>query len=357
MSLNEFSSQPYPFQLAEAVQLYETLSSLIADAAQIDLLYKRGGGAELEQLNQAWSVRRLWKTALEELSLAGKLTQLLQILVEHPYEQVRVLANALLTAPPMAYRRVLPGDVLVLDRRNLREVIDLMANDASRCRVILVRGGPQTGKTHGRYLFEEVGYSRGAEVVYLAEGIVSTVDEVAQMLFGAYDVDALPPRDTTEEAWYRTICVELKKLASSHRRPLWIVADSLGDDTSGNPLLDPEIVRFLEHFAMLLSSPMIGRWFRLMLINYPDKAIPTKWAPELYREDNPSDLDIEVPDVEDGIREWLRSSGRTVHEQQLRKLAHSVMEMAELDDTGSCRLRRISSAFSIHVAALEGDST
>ena len=113
--------------------------------------------------------------------------------------------------------------------------------------MLLVRGDPKTGKTHSRHLFLAGAADEGAEAVYLYAPMVVKLDHVVQELFGALGAGGeVPARDTTDPAWYSTVCRNLGSVASKMNKRLWVAVDDLGaaSEPDGAPLLDPEIAKF-----------------------------------------------------------------------------------------------------------------
>src|SRR4029453_18001670 len=104
-------------------------------------------------------------------------------------------------------------NVLVLDREDLRDRLEEMVPDTSPVKVLLVRGGSKSGKSHGRYIFEQFAAEQGSTAVYLYAEIAATVTDLIDQLFGALQAtDQIPPAFTTDEAWYRKACVKLMEV-------------------------------------------------------------------------------------------------------------------------------------------------
>lgn len=270
---------------------------------------------------------------IKEMGLEGKLRQLVKIAATRPtVHQQRF--NEMLMLPAKSQmilnQQILLDGILILDRIALREKLALLESDTNLAKVLLVRGSPQSGKSHGHFLFENLAQHRGAQCVYLCDGIVATVDEVITQLFSALDASKeIPPRNTTADAWYKAVCVKLQEVASSKGQPLWITIDDLGPGQDGGPLLDPEIRRFCEQFALNMMNPAFRKWFRLMLIHYPDGPVPTKWKHEFWEEDRTNSADIQQNHIEEFLKLWRAAQNRTILDDELKQLATSVIAQAD----------------------------
>jgi hypothetical protein len=255
--------------------------------------------------------------------------------------------------------RVESGGVIVLDRVGLDGLIEQVAPDQTPMKVLLVRGTPRSGKSWSRHRFERAATAWGAKSVYICDGMVGSVQDMVYLLFSEVGAsDRIPPMDTSPTAWYRTVCYRLREEASRLNRPLWIAVDDLGVAGDGTPLLDPEIRRFFDQLALLLLNPSFREMFRLMLIHYPDGAVPTKWPTDLWCEDRTCDTDIDKAHVAVMIRSWSDARGRTVLDDEVAELADGVITTAEADlEPGTPptpRLRRIYDALTSLLRQLDG---
>ena len=102
------------------------------------------------------------------------------------------------------------------------------------------------------------------------------------------------------DAGYKPVAVVVR----IGRCELWIAIDDLGVDEDDMPLLDAKIKEFCDQFALLMMNPAFRKWFRLMLIHYPDGDVPIKWSHESWKEDSPKISDIQEEDVMDFLRWW-----------------------------------------------------
>ena len=91
-----------------------------------------------------------------------------------------------------------------------------------------------------------------------------------------------------------------------------------------------------------MVSPQFRRWFRLMLINYPDGSVPTRWKRDFWREDRTRVSDIQQKHVADYLREWRSSRELSMSESEILMLAGEIVAKAErLAASGGGRLQSI----------------
>ncbi|SRR6266545_960196 len=326
-----FDASVYPWHRPEAVILHKALTQAIQNNARIDLLYKQSANNLLPlALGQAPDV--IWKEVLENLARApGGLQKLCDaILGDNTLTSYHNAARDVINALPAVEMRIISDNILILDRVTLREKIALLEPDAAQVKALLVRGSPRSGKSYSRYLFEGTARDMGAVPVYLCDGIVATVDEVIRELFSALGASKkIPPRLTTEDAWYSAVCSKLQEIALDKKQRLWIAVDDLGPAQDGAPLLDTEIRKFFDQFALKLLNPAFGQWFRLMLIHYPDGPVPTKWKREIWAEDRTSDADVVQEHIAEVLRSWSVAHDRKLIENELTGLAGDVVAKAD----------------------------
>ena len=319
---------PYPFWRDEARLLHRRLFQRFADQQDIRRLYN-SCAENLRPLNLGRSPDLVWQEALEELAHLDLLSRLIDVLTaEGPLGTLAEPIQRVAAAEPLVSARVVTSDVLVLDRQPLRDRLGRLGADADPAKVVLVRGQPKSGKSHGRYLFELAAHDQGADALYLSLGMVSTVEEAVLWLFsslGAPD-DAIPPGDSTQNAWYLKVSLALLRWVSGRGRPAWIAVDDLGPGPDGTPLMDEQIRKFFERLAVQLLNPTSRRWLRLMLIHYPDAPPPTGWQQALWCEDRLEEASIGHDDVVALIRSW--ASGRSqarLTDDHLQDIAANVL--------------------------------
>ena len=354
----------YPWSRPEADQLHKLLASDVTSVARIDLLFKRTV-PELPTLNLQQAPGALWKDALEQIATAGALLRLCTILRDEPgLPRVQEAAEAMLAVQPEVEKRISHDGRITVNRAVLRQRLGHLTLQDGAVKVLLVRGAPKTGKTWSRHLFERVAREQGAEVTYICNGTVGTVADVVDKLFSTLEAsDRIPPQHTTIDAWYKQVCNRLPEVAARRGRPLWIAIDDLGPGTDGvTPLMDKEIRDFFDQFVLHLVDPAVHRWFRLMLIHYPDGQVPTKWESELWEEDRTYRDDVKQEDVAEVLREWRADHGKRMTDDEVVTLAAEVIKHADAPLPGGgpagdvVRLRRIHDALRTALQGLGGRS-
>jgi hypothetical protein len=357
-----FDAVKYPLDRTDAQRLRTALIQAIKVPQRIVSLYEgcRDGLPPLAQ--QGLAVDVIWTEALGNLAASGALKVLCEKIVADPGLQspeIQAAVRDVINAEPAASQQILSETVLVLDRVALRGKLEKLESDTELVKVILVRGEPDSGKSHGRYLFQHVARTRGALFVYLRDGMVATVDQVVKRLFSTLEAsDKIPPRDSTPDAWYMTVCADLLEVTKSKKRPLWIAMDGLGVGADGAPLLDQQIREFFEQFAFNMMDPAFGEWFRLMLIHYPDGPEPAQWEADFWTVDQTSAADIQQKDVVTLLHKWLLARDRKMLEDEVAELAKGVIAKADAPATPGVtplpRLRLIHDAVMELIASLEG---
>ncbi|HET9287134.1 MAG TPA: hypothetical protein VFO26_06205 [Gaiella sp.] len=325
-----FDRSTFAWDRQEAEHLYEMLVASIPQPPEITQLYAQAGG-DPGSLTPGQAARDTWREALELLAGIRALRRLCEdvlpgVLRLQGTAPFQAALRAVVGATPAVEQRIISG-IPVLDRRPLRSLVTALQSDVA-LRVLLVRGEPKTGKTHGRHVFQAAAADSGAKAVYLYAPMVATVDDVVGELFSALGaVDAVPDRDTTGPAWYGTVCRKLGEVADAKNTQLWVAVDDLGaaSEPDGAPLLDPQIAAFCGQFVLHMPNPAFGQWFRLMLIHYPPGPVPTRWLRDVWREDEPTTADVQKQDVEDYLRDWGLENDRKFVEDELAALAEDVI--------------------------------
>ena len=89
-----------------------------------------------------------------------------------------------------------------------------------------------------------------------------------------------------------------------------------------------------------MASPAFAKWFRLMLIHYPDGPVPTRWLQEVWREDRPRGDEGNQQDVKDYLSDWAEEQdGRTFLDDELEALAAEVIAKVDAPppEEANCR--------------------
>ena len=226
---------------------------------------------------------------------------------------------------------IVDDDLVVLDRTLLSQHLGRLRAKGAQKRVILVRGDPDSGKTHCRHLFELV--AREVEErpsVYLDRDLMPTVDDTVGWLFSALNAsDRVPPRDSTPEAWYATVLRQLRETAVKEKATLWVAIDDLGFDRDGVPLIDPEVRNFFEQFVLQMKNPAFADSFRLMLIHYPAGNLPTKWDRNVVLQEITKESDVQQEHVVELLKLWLKKQQLYLPDAAIEKRAAELIARAE----------------------------
>jgi len=326
--------------------LLEELRIGFPNTATIDLVYKECG-PKLPDLHLQEVSIVVWKEALGYLTSRGFLRELLNRI------QPQFAANAtmqkairdIINAVPPEEVTLLSDELFVLDRGPLRDKLKEVASDTNPVKVLIVRGSAKSGKSHGRHIFEQVAKDKGSEPVYIYPEMAPTVHDLIQNLFGAVGAwDQIPAAFTTDEAWYRTACARLMDVCTNKDKRLWIAIDDLGLDAQGVPLVDAEVKKFCDVFALNMLNPAFKKNFRLMLIHYPDST-PTRWKREFWTEERTSEADVKQEHVQELLKNWAITRDKTIVEDQLKTIASEVIANAEAplppNEAPQPRLQRI----------------
>lgn len=347
MSHVYFEVSAFPFHREEAIEFLNLLCAIENNQGRIDLMYQQTAGG-LPPLNTSNAPDIVWKEALQKLTSHGALRKLcdqLKVSKANNAAFQRVL-QVMEEAKTATETRIISSDIVILDRSELRQKIDLITPENNRAKVLLVRGDSQSGKSHGRFLFELAALEKGAEYIYLYNGLVTTLSDVINQLFSTIGtLDDIPsPPLTSPEAWYTLISLKLHELAKSQNKVYWIAVDDLGNDPDGESVLDKQIRLFFNQFALNLPGSSFRRHFRLMLIHYPSGSAPTKWTKEIYTETFTKETDVQQTDVEKALQEWRTTNNLNITDTSITKYAASIIAKADNptpEDLVAPRLQRI----------------
>jgi hypothetical protein len=327
MSHPFFDAHVFPWERKEALPLYDMLVEVIDDTDEIVMLYVHAGGKRAAlDVKQAAAV--LWSDVLETLGSGQRLEALCRRLKAVPRLKqnaaFHALVDAVVNARAEMERQRFAPNVLVLDRAPLRDRLKLLAPASAPLRVLLVRGPPKTGKSWAKHVFQAAARDHGAADFYVYGGMVSTVGELIDELFAAIGA---PPcttdlDDSTDQASYGAVCRELQRAVMATKQPLWIAIDDVRD-------LDDPIREFCDQMAARMRTSAFAAWFRLMLINYPDRTLPTTWTPEIWDEDETADDNVGLEHVEAFLRELPGEGGRKLLEADIERIAKNVIAAAD----------------------------
>ena len=356
-----FDSMVYPWARPEAVALRDVLAQAIRDPDEIVRRFQVAGG-DTAVLTLHHQPRAQWHEVLEQLARVHRLRHLCDQLQQDPgfaqVAEVQAALRAVVDAQHAVEAQQLGDDhVLVLDRQDLRRKVEAIEPPMSPLKVLLVRGEQKTGKSRARFVFGALAKERGAEYVYLADGVVATVEEVVDDLMRAVAAgdERIELDLTTPDATYRAICVRLLKLAERNDRRVWVAIDDLGLGADGAPLLDPTIRAFCDQFALMMLRPAFAERFRLLLIHYPPGPVPTKWKPELWTEDVTTEDDVQPDHVAAFLRTWAAGRQLVLRDPDIEQAVADVFARCDaLSATGAPRLQRLHDAVQERLAQLAG---
>ena len=330
-----FDSGSYPWVRADARAFQVALAQTIPEAARINNLY-RSCGLKIPLAAEAPDI--MWQKALDALAAATLLRVLGDRLRKQPGVEPVLLALAEIerAVDPLTEPGIISNTIFV-DRDPARTALGDMGTRASKNGVLLVRGGAKSGKTWTLHVVKEQADSLGEECIYLCAGLIATAEDALEMVFAPLD-GSVPPKLTTDAAWYQKASTEMMRLAGKKQQRFWIVVDDLGATTEG-PLLDDQIRELIDKIALNMINPAFARWFRLVLIDYPDKPVPTKWK-GFWLEDRPSETHIQADKVAHFMRRWAdRKKQKVLSEDEALKLAQTLLGRVDAPTSGDSRPR------------------
>lgn len=338
-----FETTKFPFYRNDAKALLEALVTITILPAAITDRYDKSGPA-LPPLTPA-RPDLMWSEAVRELTSHGYLRTFCEHILAGYAGQKEILdvVNAVINAQPANLTRIISKEVLILDKTSLRKNIETIGPANAPKKIIIVRGDTQSGKSWGRHLFELTAWEAGATPIYLYDGIIPTLKHTLDQLYSAIDPSKkAPPIDTTDPAWYQTVCLELQALAVEQEKVVWIAVDDLGEKDNA-PLIDSKIKDFFDKFANNMMNPPFRKSFRLMLINYPSK-IPTQWKRETYIENEAKISEIREIEIEEILKEWRTITGKVLTDENITNIATDIMAAATVplpEENPPSKLERI----------------
>jgi hypothetical protein len=312
-----FDASSFPWEREEATQLYDRLTALITTKDEILLLYDQAGGAP--GLMDGTPPLLLWHTALGLLTAGGQLAALCERLSAIPRLRKRADFHAAIDAVVNAQEAAAPRSEVrkpvVLDRVPLRQMLKQFEPAHAPLRVVLVRGPEKSGKSWAQHVFQDAALASGATPCFVYGGMVTDARDLVDEIFATIGEPGPDSFDTTDNAEYGAICRELMRVVIVRGQPLWIAIDDVRD-------FDDSVREFCDQLGARMRAPSYAQWFRLMLIHYPERKLPTTWRPEVWAEDVTTAEAIKQADVEAYLTEW---SAGSLHEDVIRQMAADVM--------------------------------
>ncbi|HEX7808069.1 MAG TPA: hypothetical protein VF608_05085 [Thermoanaerobaculia bacterium] len=320
-----FESTTYPFHRQDARTFVAELNAAFNTWQRVQALYEETA-AQLPGLTLPAATDVLWREALRNLCAAGVFRAFCERLRDEGKlgPQVRAALTAVFDAEDPITLTLLSDDRLFFDREPLRDQLQRLAT-SSTYRVLLIRGGPDTGKSWTNYLISEIAHALGEEPVYLFAGYTDTVPEVLRALFSRFGVGKKLSELSTENATFKDACQDLRELAQSQQKVTWIMMDDLGEDETG-PRGDPLVRQFFDQFALSMADPSFARWFRLVLIDYPSN-IPTRWK-DFWIEDAPDPTHANDSAIAKFVAQWATKKKKKLGEDDATTFAKDVIAAA-----------------------------
>lgn len=329
-----FDSSTYPWHLEAARELHRQLAAAITAPGRIETIYQSCGGP-FDVLAVCAPVD-MWREALKVIAVAQTLRELGPRLRELTPRMPKVL-DAFATVESAIDPIERPGLLsrrIVVDRRALRDLLEELAKNGGAVQVLLVRGAAQAGKTWTRYPVQEVALGIGAEWVYVGGGVAATAKEAIELVFGK--LGGKPPDElSTPAAYYRQCCVELAKLVRQSGKALWIIGDDLGLK-DGVTKVDEEIRHFFEHVALMMDAGIFDDRVRLVLLDFPDGGVPTRWG-AFWDEDRPSPNDATEDDVAECLLRWAKHKKVSLLDTDAKKSAKGILAALTAGAAGDSR--------------------
>ena len=320
-----------------ATDLHQRLYESFAQPAAIDLFYQQAGPG-LTPLALGQPPHLIWKEALENLTRASRLRDLCEIVLTHPNTGplLRDAIEAVKNAADVLTQSLLSTDIFFVDRQDFRKKVDRLVSGPS-VPVLLVRGGPDCGKSWSLQLVAEVARTLGEPCVYFYQGQVATVEEILDRLFAEFgDPDGRPARGLeTEQAWFGKACNRLLVAAKKNGQKCWVVVDDLAPDETG-PRLDSTICEFFNRFVLEMGSPSFADWFRLVLIDYPHlstgatgKGVPTKWLKNIWDEDRPDVTKVDADALKECALQYAARENKKMDDNQALDIAKNILAVVD----------------------------
>jgi hypothetical protein len=352
-----FDARVYPWHREDAAAFHKALFLAISEPDMIDLYYHRSG-ENLRPLTRRQAADLAWKEVLDLLTAARRLRVLCEILLQEDlaaaHDAVHAVQNAanlqqdaLLKLQQDALlhllqEQLLANDIVFVDRKRLRTELLKLGSPIPTHGVLLVRGPSGSGKSWTSTFVIDVARKLGAKSAYLYEGFVSDVQDVIRELFTLLrHPEEIPPQHQSDVAWYGKVCKRLRELAQQEGVVSWVIVDDLGEDARGVSRLDPEIRSFFETFGLMMGNPAFAEWFRLVLLDYPDRGVPTKWR-DFWVEDRPNDTEVDAGTISAFLLHWAARKEKQLGGDMAAKFASDIIDKVNAPaDPAKSRLRRI----------------
>lgn len=366
-----FDAKDFPFNRPEAKKLLEVLVNTYSKVQEIEAVVQDLiGNRQWVLVNSGQPPYFVWRASLPVLHRNQAIRPLCDLLlgldgIHASYvEDVKAVLNATFITQA---KTVISDRLFLLDRIHVHAKLALLADEQALEKVLLIRGGKSSGKSHCRYLMQRRAEEAGADFIYIPAGKVTNARETIDQLYSHFNkMNEVPPMDESLTAWYKKVCLRLKEIAATQpdeiRKPLWIAMDDLGFDEQLRPILPDDVRLFFNQFALNMDTKGYSQWFRLMLINYPDE-IPAEWPDSFWTDiDQPiAEDDIQASDVVECLQAWATSQNRAINSTDLAAVSTNLIQLVDTPQTmhGQLtrpRLRRIHDELARIVKELKGQA-
>lgn len=325
----------------DVVRLSQALSSIkkYSDPKKIIGFWYENAGGNIALLDTDGGPAQVWRSALEGLHTDRCLMNFCVQLKEDGPATLKDLADRILLKESAVRVKIISSSP-VMDRDPLRDRLEELAKPGSNARVVIVRGGKKTGKSHGRLLFIEVAKEHGGTLISMQRPQVTVLRDVLEKLFGPIggipdkirsDLDNFEAKkdlDTTDFAWLDRVGNQFLNTALLKQANLWIAMDNLGREQDAF-LLPEEIKLFFDKLVLHMSSLAYLNHVRLMLMDYPAGDTPPGWEQVLWLEDTIDQNDVELKHVLETINSWCRMKNKNPHEDERREKSVAIIARAE----------------------------
>lgn len=349
-----FDTDKYPWDREDGRALHRKLYELITKPGDISMILRECSG-DLEPLKED-APKAMWQDLLDSVAAAMLLKTLGQRLRARPYPAVHAAFAAVEGAagdvpdPVSQEDRPFRPKPIFVDRKDLRATLrSLAAPDTSEF-VLLVRGEPDSGKSWTRYIIQQYAAEAGQDCTYLGQGLVSSPKQAMSAILAQLG-GTVSESFTTEAAAYQNACIEMQRLAEHRKKGSWIIMDDLGPGENG-PRVDPALRDLFDQVALYMKNPAFSRWFRLILIDYPDGPEPENW--DAFLEEKTACNDLQKPDVAKFLLRWARHHRIALGGPEAEEIAAEVVSKADAPapDEKRPRMARLHGALSV---ALKGE--
>jgi len=307
---------------------HSAVAQAVTEPKQYRLLYEKSGG-DLTKLTAQQNAADAWQEILNLLTIARGLKRLFELIIADNglaavHNTIRAIQNAEDIIPAVS------GEKFVfVDRQQLRSELLKLLGDMPTHGVLLVRGPSGSGKSWTRNLVGHVARSLGEEYIYFYEGLVSSVDGVVDQLFAFFGAPGdVPAKLETDPAWYQRVCRTLQGIAKKKNAVCWIVADDLGLAKDGTPLLHKGIREFFDQFAQFMIDPSFAQQFRLVLLDYPNGDVPSKWQ-DFWVEDRPDEKEVAEGLLAEYLLRRAAHMKKQIGEEKAQVLARDILAKAD----------------------------